>query len=115
MLCGCGPWPDCWLCQRLEAPTRPDAAPLKGTRFFTKLQGLLQKQSSSTAPAGCWLFRVLSATEFVTFSDAHNRRNGSTYQSPFPPLSEREAKAVLDLLHQLIGLTEAHIATFTTR
>ena len=57
----------------------------------------------------------LSATEFVTFSDAHNRSNGSTYQSPFPPLSEREAKAVLDLLHQLIGLTEAHIATFTTR
>lgn len=56
----------------------------------------------------------LSAAEFVTFSDAHNRRNGSTYQSPFPPLSEREAKAVVELLQKLIGLAEIHIAAFTT-
>ena len=69
MLCGCGPWPDCWLCQRLEAPTRPDAAPLKGTRFFTALPSCCKSSQAALLlhDVGCSAALLLCCSAVLRF------------------------------------------------
>jgi hypothetical protein len=49
----------------------------------------------------------LSTGEFAFVTRAHDRRNGTSYTSPFPPLSKAEAQAMVDLLDKVLPTARA--------
>jgi hypothetical protein len=46
----------------------------------------------------------MAAAEQALVSRAHGRRNGTSYQSPFPPVSKAEAQSLVDILAKCILL-----------
>lgn len=44
----------------------------------------------------------VSPQEFAFITKAHERRNGTSYLSPFPPVSKAEAAAMLAILTKLL-------------
>ena len=44
----------------------------------------------------------MSAAEFSLISKAHSRRNATSYQSPFPPVSKAEAEALVGILEKYL-------------
>ena len=51
----------------------------------------------------------VSSKEFAFITKAHERRNGTSYLSPFPPVSKAEAAAMLSILTKF--LPAAHTLT----
>jgi hypothetical protein len=86
--------------------------------FFQLVQAVLEFYEVRTKDAGRNLAiqRVCSdlkmgEIEFALVSKAHMRRNGTSYVSPFPPVSRAEAQGLLGILdkyilvaHQLTGV-----------
>ena len=46
----------------------------------------------------------VSTQEFAFITKAHQRRNGTSYESPFPPVSKAEASAMLDILEKYLPI-----------
>ncbi len=88
--------------------------------YFQLVQAVLEFYQVRTKDAGRNLAiqRVshdfgLGPGEFGAISKAHERRNGTSYKSPFPPVSQAEATGLVELLakclpvaHQLTGTPE---------
>lgn len=53
----------------------------------------------------------MTPSEMALIIKAHARRNETTYQSPFPPVSKAEAQALVGILEKYIP--EAHKLTGT--
>ena len=90
--------------------------------FYRLVQGVLEFHTVRTKDAGRNLAiqRVagdlkLSVGEFKLVTDAHSRRNGTTYTSPFPPVTKAEASALVSLLAKCLplacGLTGTALVT----
>jgi hypothetical protein len=87
--------------------------------FYALVQAVLEFYQVRTKEAGRNLAiqRVaadlsLSGGNFKLVSDAHARRNGTTYGSPFPPISKAEAQAMAGILQECISV--AYTLTGTT-
>ncbi|WP_321919658.1 hypothetical protein [Paraburkholderia tropica] len=87
--------------------------------YFQLVQATLEFYAVRTRDAGRNLAiqRVstslgVSAAEFAFITKAHERRNGTSYVSPFPPVSKAEAAAMLQILRAYLpvarALTGAH-------
>ena len=77
--------------------------------FFQLVQSVLEFQQVRAKDAGRNLViqRVssdlkVSAAEFSIISKAHSRRNATSYQSPFPPVSKAEADALMEILEKYL-------------
>ena len=77
--------------------------------YFQLVQAVLEFQQVRAKDAGRNLViqRVssdlkMSAAEFSLVSKAHSRRNATTYQSPFPPVSKAEAAALVSILEKYL-------------
>ncbi len=73
--------------------------------YFQVVQAVLEFYEVRTKDAGRNLAiqRVsaslgVSAPEFAFITKAHERRNGTSYVSPFPPVSKAEAATMLSIL-----------------
>lgn len=84
--------------------------------FFQVVQAVLEHYEVRTKDAGRNLAiqRVcadlnMSASELQLVSKAHARRNGTSYHSPFPPMSQAEARSILEILEKYIPV--AHTLT----
>ena len=53
----------------------------------------------------------VTTPEFAFFTKAHERRNGTSYVSPFPPVSKAEAITMLSILAKYLPV--AHTLTGT--
>lgn len=78
--------------------------------YFSIVQAVLEYHQVRTRDAGRNLAiqRVaqdlqLSMGEFVIVTKAHERRNHTSYTSPFPPLSKAEAAAMLAILQKSLS------------
>ncbi|WP_321858936.1 hypothetical protein [Burkholderia cenocepacia] len=49
----------------------------------------------------------VSAAEFAFITKAHERRNGTSYVSPFPPVSKAEAATMLGILAKYLPVARA--------
>lgn len=79
--------------------------------YFAIVQAVLEHHKVRTKDAGRNLAiqRVsqdlqLSAGEFAAVSRAHERRNNTSYVSPFPPVSKAEAGAMVAILEKYLPL-----------
>jgi hypothetical protein len=86
--------------------------------FFQVVQAVLEYYQVRTKDAGRNLAiqRIcsdlkLDPAEFKVVSHAHGRRNATSYQSPFPPVSRGEAEAMITILAKAIPLAEALTVT----
>lgn len=77
--------------------------------YFQLVQAVLEFQQVRAKDAGRNLViqRVssdlkMSAAEFSLISKAHSRRNATSYQSPFPPVSKAEAGALVGILEKYL-------------
>lgn len=77
--------------------------------YFQLVQAVLEFQQVRVKDAGRNLViqRVssdlkMSAVEFSLISKAHSRRNATSYQSPFPPVSKAEADALMAILEKYL-------------
>lgn len=77
--------------------------------YFQLVQAVLEFQQVRAKDAGRNLViqRVssdlkMSAAEFSLISKAHSRRNATSYQSPFPPVSKAEAGALVKILEKYL-------------
>lgn len=77
--------------------------------FFLLVQAVLEFREVRTKEAGRNLAiqRVcadlqLSTAEFSLVGRAHERRNATTYRSPFPPISKAEAAAMIGILKKYL-------------
>jgi hypothetical protein len=82
--------------------------------FYSLTQAVLEFYSVRTKDAGrnLAILRVaadlnLSPEEIKLVSDAHGRRNDTTYRSPFPPISRAEAQAMIDILAKCLPVAHA--------
>jgi hypothetical protein len=82
--------------------------------MYSLVQAVLEFHTVRTKDAGRNLAiqRVasdlkLEPGEFKLMSDAHARRNGTTYVSPFPPVTRAEANALIALLEKCLARTHA--------
>lgn len=53
----------------------------------------------------------VSTQEFAFITKAHQRRNGTSYESPFPPVSKAEASAMLAILENYLPIAIALTGT----
>ena len=96
------------------SPTMPmQSFTLAYEGFFQLVQAVLEYHEVRTKEAGRNLAiqRVcmdlqLGAAEFQIVSRAHARRNATSYQSPFPPVSKAEADALASILATAIPVAE---------
>jgi len=79
--------------------------------YFAIVQAVLEHHEVRTKDAGRNLAiqRVsqdlqLSAGEFAAVSRAHERRNNTSYVSPFPPVSKAEASVMVAILEKYLPL-----------
>lgn len=86
--------------------------------YFQVVQAVLEFYEVRTKEAGRNLAiqRVssslgVSSQEFAFITKAHERRNGTSYHSPFPPVSKAEAAAMLAILTKYLPV--AHTLTGT--
>jgi hypothetical protein len=84
--------------------------------FYAVVQAVLEFHGVRTKDSGrnLAITRVahdlgLDGGEFKLVSDAHNRRNGTTYVSPLPPVTRAEASGLMALLDKY--LPRAHALT----
>ena len=77
--------------------------------YFQLVQAVLEFHAVRTKDAGRNLAiqRVnsdlkLDPVEFKLVNDAHGRRNATSYQSPFPPVSIAEANALVAILEKYL-------------
>jgi hypothetical protein len=77
--------------------------------YFQLVQAVLEFQQVRVKDAGRNLViqRVssdlkMSAVEFSLISKAHSRRNATSYQSPFPPVSKAKADALMAILEKYL-------------
>jgi len=77
--------------------------------YFQLVQAVLEHFQVRTKEAGrnLAILRVsadlkLGPAEFSIVTKAHARRNATSYQSPFPPVSRQEAAAVIAVLEKCI-------------
>lgn len=77
--------------------------------FYQVVQAVLEHYEVRTKDAGrnLAILRVcadlnLSSDETRKLSDAHGRRNGTAYKSPFPPISNAEAMLLISMLKKVI-------------
>lgn len=82
--------------------------------FFLVVQAVLEFHQVRTREAGRNLAiqRVcadlqLIPSEFRLVSNAHERRNATTYRSPFPPISRAEAAAMIGILEKYLPVASA--------
>jgi hypothetical protein len=82
--------------------------------FYSLVQSVLDFYEVRTKAAGRNLAiqkvaadLKLTPAEFKLASDAHGRRNDTTYRSPFPPISRAEAQAMIDILAKALPLAHA--------
>lgn len=85
--------------------------------YFAIVQAVLEHHEVRTKDAGRNLAiqRVsqdlqLSAGEFAAVSRAHERRNNTSYVSPFPPVSKAEAGAMVAILEKYLPLARQFTA-----
>jgi hypothetical protein len=86
--------------------------------YFQVVQAILEFYEVRTKDAGRNLAiqRVstslgVTPQEFAFITRAHERRNGTSYLSPFPPVSKAEAAAMLGILTKYLPI--AHTLTST--
>ena len=86
--------------------------------FFQVVQAVLEFYEVRTKDAGrnAAIQRVssslaVSTAEFQFITKAHARRNGTSYVSPFPPVSKAEADTMLSILTKYLPV--AHTLTGT--
>ncbi|MBS0452889.1 MAG: hypothetical protein JSS14_16465 [Proteobacteria bacterium] len=98
---------------QLDAKMPMQAFTMAYEGFFQVVQAVLEFHQVRTKEAGRNLAiqRVcvdlqLSAPEFQIVSRAHARRNATSYQSPFPPVSRAEADALAAILAKAIPAAE---------
>mgnify|MGYP003576343890 CR=1 FL=1 len=98
---------------QLDAKMSMQAFTMAYEGFFQVVQAVLEYHQVRTKEAGRNLAiqRVcvdlqLSAPEFQIVSRAHARRNATSYQSPFPPVSRAEADALAAILLKAIPAAE---------
>jgi hypothetical protein len=79
--------------------------------YFQLVQAVLEHYQVRTKEAGRNLAiqRVsadlkLGPAEFSIVNSAHNRRNSTSYHSPFPPVSRQEAAMLVSILEKSIAL-----------
>lgn len=84
--------------------------------YFQMIQAVLEHYEVRAKDAGRNLViqgvssdLKLSTAEFALVNKAHSRRNATTYQSPFPPVSKAEADAITAVLEKY--LVAAHKLT----
>lgn len=84
--------------------------------YFSIVQAVLEHHQVPTREAGRSLAiqRVaqdlqLSIGEFAIITKAHERRNHTSYTSPFPPLSKAEAASMLAILRKSLSAARAHL------
>lgn len=84
--------------------------------YFQAVQAVLEFYEVRTKDAGRNLAiqRVsadlkVDTREFAFITKAHERRNGTSYQSPFPPVSKAEAQTMMIILEKY--LPHAHALT----
>lgn len=77
--------------------------------YFQVVQAVLEFYEVRTKDAGrnLAILRVSSdlkvdAKEFAFITKAHERRNGTSYHSPFPPVSKAEALALVAVLEKYL-------------
>ncbi|MBY4722263.1 MULTISPECIES: hypothetical protein [Burkholderia] len=87
--------------------------------YFQVVQAILEFYEVRTKDAGRNLAiqRVsaslgVSPQEFAFITKAHERRNGTSYVSPFPPVSKAEAATMLSILTKYLPV--AHTLTGTS-
>ncbi len=104
--------------QGLDLPEPGPAFTAAYEGFFLLVQSVLEFYEVRTKEAGRNLAiqRVctdlkLSPAEFSLVTRAHDRRNATTYRSPFPPISKAEATAMIGILEKYIPV--AHMLTNT--
>lgn len=86
--------------------------------FYAVVQAVLEFYGVRTKDAGRNLAIQRVATdlgmapgEFKLVSDAHGRRNGTTYVSPLPPVTKAEAAALVALLDKYLPQATALTAS----
>lgn len=86
--------------------------------YFQVVQAILEFYEVRTKEAGRNLAiqRVstslgVSSQEFVFITKAHERRNGTSYISPFPPVSKAEAAVMLSILAKYLPVARALTGT----
>lgn len=89
------------------APTTGAVTAYEG--YFQVVQAVLEFYEVRTKDAGRNLAiqRVSSdlkvdAKEFAFITRAHERRNGTSYSSPFPPVSKAEARTMVAILEKYL-------------
>jgi hypothetical protein len=77
--------------------------------YFQIIQAVLEFYEVRTRDAGRnMVIQLVSSSlgvtngEFVFITKAHERRNGTSYRSPFPPVSLAEAAAMLEILEKYL-------------
>ncbi|WP_322035410.1 hypothetical protein [Burkholderia cenocepacia] len=82
--------------------------------YFQLVQAVLEFYEVRTKDAGRNLAiqRVstslgVSPPEFAFITKAHERRNGTSYVSPFPPVSKAEAATMLGILEKYLPIARA--------
>ncbi len=53
---------------------------------------------------------ALSTGEFAAVTKAHERRNNTSYVSPFPPVSQAEAAVMVGILEKYLPVARAYTA-----
>ncbi|MFM0555379.1 hypothetical protein P0D69_31055 [Paraburkholderia sediminicola] len=86
--------------------------------YFQVVQAVLEFYEVRTKDAGRNLAiqRVstslgVDSREFAFITKAHERRNGTSYVSPFPPVSKAEAAIMLDILAKYLPVARALTGT----
>ncbi|MEK2600816.1 hypothetical protein [Burkholderia arboris] len=86
--------------------------------YFQVVQAILEFYEVRTKDAGRNLAiqRVstslgVSPQEFAFITKAHERRNGTSYVSPFPPVSKAEAATMLSILAKYLPVAHALTGT----
>lgn len=77
--------------------------------FFQLVQAMFELHEVRTKDAGRSLAIQcvcrdlgMSPAEQALMGQAHARRNGTSYRSPFPPVSRAEAQTLLGILHKYL-------------
>ena len=83
--------------------------------YFQVVQAVLEFYEIRTKDAGrnMAIQRVstdlnVDVKEFAFITKAHERRNGTSYHSPFPPVSKAEALAMVAILEKYVPKAYAH-------
>ncbi|KWU26342.1 hypothetical protein [Burkholderia cenocepacia] len=111
------------IAEHIEAG--PDLALQKFTMayegYFQLVQAILEFYEVRSKDSGRNLIiqRVssslgVSSAEYTFITRAHERRNSTSYRSPFPPVSETEAATMLSILAKYLPIARTFTSTSAT-